>query len=68
MPDAIVSRVLRLPGFEVYAYEADETTSRLELRIRQRGATPYYVCNGCGISVRDVHSWSERRLRDLPWS
>jgi transposase len=67
MPDAIVSRVLRLPGYEVYAYEADETTSRLELRIRQRGATPYYVCNGCGISVRDVHSWSERRLRDLPW-
>jgi hypothetical protein len=57
MPEAIASRVLRLPGYEVYAYEADETTSRLELRIRRSGATLYYVCKGCGISVRDVHSW-----------
>jgi len=22
---------------------------------------------GCGISVREVHSWTERRVRDLPW-
>ena len=27
----------------------------------------YYVCGGCGISVPDVHSWTERRVRDLPW-
>jgi len=67
MPDAIVTRVLRLPGYGVYAYQADETTSTLYLWIRQAGARPAYVCNGCGRSVRDIHSWTERRLRDLPW-
>jgi transposase len=25
------------------------------------------MCGGCGISVREIHSWTERRLRDLPW-
>ena len=25
------------------------------------------MCGGCGISVRETHSWTERRLRDLPW-
>jgi transposase len=67
MPDEIVARVLRLPGYAVYACEAEETTSTLRLWIRQGAATPYYVCSGCGISVRDVHSWTERRVRDLPW-
>ena len=28
---------------------------------------PYYICGGCGISVREIHSWTERRIRDLPW-
>ena len=67
MPNAIVSRVLRLPGYGVYASEVEETTSTLCLWIRQTAPTPVYVCPGCGISVRDVHSWTERRLRDLPW-
>ena len=67
MPEAIVSRILRLPGYGVYACEADETTGSLVLWVRQPAAEPYYVCGGCGISVRDVHSWTERRLRDLPW-
>lgn len=67
MPDEIVSRILRLPGYGVYACEADETTGTLTLGVRQTASEPYYVCGGCGISVRDVHSWTERRLRDLPW-
>lgn len=67
MPEAIVSRILRLPGYGAYAWEADEVTGVLWLSIRQTTATPYYVCGGCGISVRDVHSWTERKLRDLPW-
>ena len=67
MPEAIVSRILRLPGYGVYAGEADEMTGTLVLWVRQPAAEPYYVCGGCGISVRDVHSWTERRLRDLPW-
>lgn len=67
MPEGIVSRILRLPGYGAYAWEADEVTGVLWLSIRQTTATPYYVCGGCGISVRDVHSGTERRLRDLPW-
>jgi transposase len=67
MPEAIVSRILRLSGYGVYACDADETAGTLWLWVRQTTPEPYYVCGGCGISVREVHSWTERRLRDLPW-
>jgi transposase len=67
MPEAIVSRVLRLPGYGIYAWDADEAANTLTLSIRQTAAAPSYVCGGCGISVREIHSWTERRLRDLPW-
>src|SRR6266702_2235524 len=67
MPEAIVTRILRLAGYAVYAHEVEETTNRLTLWVRQMADEPYYACGGCGISIRDVHSWSERRVRDLPW-
>jgi transposase len=67
MPEEIVTRILRLPGYGVYAWEADEETSTLTLAIRQTAREPYYVCGGCGIAGRYVHDWTERRLRDLPW-
>jgi transposase len=67
MPEEIVTRILRLPGYGVYAWEADEATNPLVLGIRQTAREPFYVCRGCGIGVRYVHSWTERRLRDLPW-
>jgi transposase len=67
MPEAIVSRILRLPGYRVSACEADETAGALWVWVRQTTPEPYYVCGGCGISVRDVHGWTERRVRDLPW-
>jgi transposase len=67
MPEAIVTRILRLPGYGVYAWEADEETNTLTLAIRQTAREPFYVCGGCGIAGRYVHSWTERRLRDLPW-
>jgi len=67
MPEEIVSRLLRVPGYGVYAWETEESTSTLWLSIRQTASTPYYVCGGCGISVSDVHSWTERQVRDLPW-
>src|SRR2546425_10385124 len=67
MPEAIVTRILRLPGYGVYAWEADEETNTLTLAIRQTAQEPYYVCGGCGIAGRYVHSWTERRIRDLPW-
>src|SRR5712691_277761 len=64
MPEEIVSRLLRVPGYGVYAWELEESTGTLWLSIRQTAATPYYVCGGCGISVPDVHSWRERTVRD----
>ena len=69
MPAEIVSRILRLPGYGVYAWETDDATTTLTLSIRQTAREPYYVCGGCGISIagRELHSWTARRLRDLPW-
>jgi hypothetical protein len=63
MPEAIVSRILRLPGYGVSTWTADEARSTLTLWVRQTARTPYYACGACGISVREVHSWRERRLR-----
>jgi transposase len=67
MLEAIVSRILRLPGYGIYGWDTDEAANTLTLSIRQTAEEPYYVCGGCGISVREIHSWTERRLRDLPW-
>jgi len=67
MPEEIVTRILGLSGYGVSAWETDEATSTLRLAIRQTAAVPYYVCSGCGISVRELHSWTERHFRDLPW-
>src|ERR1700757_3505504 len=67
MPEEIVSRILRLPGYGIAGWELDEGAHTLTLSIRQTAEEPYYVCGGCGVSVRQIHSWTERRLRDLPW-
>jgi transposase len=67
MPEEIVARILRLPGYGICGWDIDEDANTLTLSIRQTAAEPYYVCGGCGISVREIHSWTERRLRDLPW-
>jgi hypothetical protein len=56
MPEERVARILRLPGSGVYACEAEEETGTLTLWMRQRAEEPSYVCGGCGISIRDVHS------------
>jgi transposase len=66
MPEEIVTRILRLPGYGVYAWEADETRSRLTLAIRATEAVPTYRCGRCG-QAGELHSWRERRIRDLPW-
>ena len=46
MPEEMVSRILRLPGYGVYAWEAEEGTGTLRLWVRQTAAEPYYVCGG----------------------
>lgn len=40
--------------------------TRCPLWIRQTAEEPYYLCGGCGISMREIHSWRDRRIRDLP--
>ena len=67
MPEEILSRILRLPGYRVYAWETEGATSILRLWIRPTAPGPAYVCGGCGQPGRDLHSWTERRVRDLPW-
>lgn len=67
MPETIVDRVLRLPGYGAYRTDFDEETSTATLWIRQTGRNPSYTCGGCGIGVATVHDFSERRCRDLPW-
>jgi transposase len=67
MPEEIVARILRLPGYGAYAREADEARNTLTLAVRQTAETPAYRCGTCGLACRDVHSWTERRIRDLPW-
>jgi hypothetical protein len=40
MPEEIVTRLLRLPGYGVYAWDADDATNTLTLSIRQTAAEP----------------------------
>jgi hypothetical protein len=67
MPEEIVSRILRLPDYRVYASETEDATRILRLWIRQTASEPAYVCGGCGQAGGDVHSWTAGRVRDLPW-
>ena len=57
MPEEIVTRILRLPGYGVITWEADDTARTLTLWVRQTGGEPAYICGGCGgITRRDIHS------------
>lgn len=58
MPEDIVARILCLSGYGVYRWEEAEADSILTLWIRPAAPEPCYVCGGCGIAVRDVHSWT----------
>jgi transposase len=67
MPEEIVGRILRLPGYAAYQWELDETTSTLTIWLRQSASDPFYTCSGCGVGRRGFRSVKERRVRDLPW-
>src|SRR5262245_11363841 len=65
MPEEIGTRILRLPGYGSYQWEADDAVNTLTLWMRQTAREPYYICGGCGISRRESHGWPVRRLRGL---
>jgi transposase len=67
MPEEIVGRILRLPGYGAYGWQCDELASTFTIWVRQVGSAPSYTCNRCGVEVRTTHSVRERRVRDLPW-
>jgi len=67
MPEEIVGRVLRLVGYTAYRCEFHEETSSLTIWVRQAGSRPSYTCSGCGVGTQRIHSFRERRVRDLPW-
>jgi transposase len=66
VPEDIVGRILRLPGYGVFQSDFDEVTSTALLHVRQV-APPLYTYGGCGIEVGDAHEVHERKVRDLPW-
>jgi hypothetical protein len=61
VPDDIVDRVVRLPGYGVYRAVFDEETFAATLWVRQRVSEPFFTCNGCGVGVREAHDSRERR-------
>jgi hypothetical protein len=52
MPEEIVARILRLPGYGVYAWEAAEAANTLTLSIRQTAKEPYYICGASVLPPR----------------
>lgn len=67
MPEEIINRIVRLEGYEVFHHVLDETALTLMMWVRQNAKDPYHTYGACGIGVREIHSWRERPVRDLPW-
>ena len=67
MPEEIVRRILRLPGYKVVRHRFEEDTSQVSLWVVRVCSSPAFVCGGCGAGKHRVHSVRERRVRDLPW-
>ena len=67
MPEQIIRRILRLEGYEIFDHVFDEAALRLTMWVRQNPKDPFHTCGGCGVGVRQLHSFRERWVRDLPW-
>jgi transposase len=68
MPEAMVTRILRLSGYGVYHHVFDEVVQTVTCWVRPMGSAPYYCCPTRGISTQaTAGSPTERRVRDLPW-
>jgi transposase len=52
----------------VYRHEIHESGKRLRLWVRRKRGNRKLVCAGCGRKSEDYHDFSEREVRDLPWS
>ena len=49
MPEDIVGRIVRLPGYGTYQHEFDEERSEPSVWVRQVGTAPSFTCGGCGV-------------------
>ena len=68
MPEEILRRILRLPGYRVWRTEFDEGAVAATVWVRLDAVDPVYTCGGCGIGVKTTHGAPrDRRVRDLPW-
>jgi transposase len=68
MPEEIVARILRLPGYGVYQHVFDEDTQTVTCWVRPVAPAPDSCCPVCQISTQaTVGNPTERRVRDLPW-
>lgn len=62
------TRILQWPGYRVYRQQIDEETKVLELWVRRKRGNRKLECSGCGRKLDDAYDFSERVVRDLPWS
>jgi transposase len=62
------SRILQWPGYRVYRHEIDEKNKTLDLWVRRKRGNRKLECSGCGRKFGAAYDFSERTVRDLPWS
>lgn len=68
MPEAIVARILRLPGYGVNQHIFDEERQTVTCWVRPTDQAPYCCCPGCHVSTpTTLGPPTERRVRDLAW-
>lgn len=68
MRDTDFTRILQWPGYRVYRHEINEQAKTLKLWVRRKRGNTKLECSGCGRKFKDFHDFSEREVRDLPWS
>ena len=68
MRDTDFTKILQWPGYRVYRYEINEPAKTLKLWVRRKRGNTKLECSGCGRKFKDYHDFSEREVRDLPWS
>ena len=68
MRDTDFTKILQWPGYRVYRYAINEQAKTLKLWVRRKRGNTKLACSGCGRKFKDFHDFSEREVRDLPWS